>query len=341
LHFDNQIQEATGVASICKWLCDDRKIRPGNILLLLRTDHHRQFSKPLRAALESAGFRVVTITDPLEPLNCPKQEDDKLQIHGRILLSLLRLCVERKDHLAWRTLLQLRSNGIGGRANHSLYNLARTRNDGYAGALMAVRDDPSLIAKFGKKFSEEVNIIEGMLAQSQQLGELEPLAFVQRLAEAHIPDEGIRRQVLEVFERAAASAPATDLPELLRIINISPSQQNQIDPDAINIMSMHQAKGLTADATFVIAAEEEYLPGRATGARVDDERRLLYVSLTRARHFLCITHCRERIRSQTHTGSTSGEKARHLSSFLRGGPIESRDGRQYSQDLARASAAKN
>jgi DNA helicase II / ATP-dependent DNA helicase PcrA len=104
LHFDTQIQEATGVAAMCKWLRDAKKIRPGNILLLLRTDHHRQFSKPLRAALESQGFRVVTITDPLEPLNCPKQEDDKLQIHGRILLSLLRLCVERKDHLAWRTL---------------------------------------------------------------------------------------------------------------------------------------------------------------------------------------------------------------------------------------------
>ena len=258
LHFDTQIQEATGVAAICKWLRDAKKIRPGNILLLLRTDHHRQFSKPLRAALESQGFRVVTITDPLEPLNCPKQEDDKLQIHGRILLSLLRLCVERKDHLAWRTLLQLRSNGIGGQANHSLYNLARTRNDGYTGALLAVRDNPSLIDKFGKKFSEEVNNIEGMLAKSPELRELEPLDFVRRLAEAHIPDEGIRMQVLGVFERAAASAPVTDLSELLRIINISPSQQNQIDPDAINIMSMHQAKGLTADATFVIAAEEEY-----------------------------------------------------------------------------------
>jgi DNA helicase-2/ATP-dependent DNA helicase PcrA len=339
LHFDNQIEEAIGVAAICKWLCDDQKIRPGNILFLLRTDHNRQFSKPLRGALESKGFRVVTITDPLEPLNCPKQEDGKSQIHGRILVSLLRLCVERRDHLAWRTLLQLRSNGIGGQANLSLYNLARKQGCGYADALLAVRDNPSLIDKFGKKFSEEVNHIEGMLAESPKLSELEPLDFVRRLAEAHIPNEGIRKQVLEVFERAAASAPATDLSELLRIINISPSQQNQIDPDAINIMSMHQAKGLTADATFVIAAEEEYLPGRATGSGADDERRLLYVSLTRARHFLFITHCRERIKSQAHSGSTAGEKARHLSSFLHGGPVQSRDGREYSQNLARRATA--
>src|SRR5205814_8040941 len=111
----------------------------------------------------------------------------------------------------------------------------------------------------------------------------------------------------------------TDLSELLRVINISPAQENQLETDAVNIMSMHQAKGLTADATFVIAAEEEYLPGRAIGPGGDDERRLLYVSLTRARHFLFVTHCRKRIGSQRHSGSTSGGEDRHLSRLLPGG----------------------
>jgi DNA helicase-2/ATP-dependent DNA helicase PcrA len=129
------------------------------------------------------------------------------------------------------------------------------------------------------------------------------------------------------------STPTDDLANLLRIINISPSQENQMETDAINIMSMHQAKGLTADATFVIAAEEEYLPGRATGPGEDDERRLLYVSLTRARHFLFITHCRRRTGSQRHSGSRSGKEDRNLSSFLHGGPIQSRDGREYIRNL--------
>jgi superfamily I DNA/RNA helicase len=163
--------------------------------------------------------------------------------------------------------------------------------------------------------------------------ELEPLDFVRRVSEAHIADERTRLQVVRVFERAAASNPPAELSELLRIINVSPTQENQAETDAINIMSMHQAKGLTADATFVIAAEEEYLPGRATGSGADDERRLLYVSLTRARHFLFITHCRRRIGPQRHSGSTSGKEDRNLSSFLRGGPIQSRDGPEYVRNL--------
>ena len=96
---------------------------------------------------------------------------------------------------------------------------------------------------------------------------------------------------------------------------------------------MHQAKGLTADVTFVVAAEDEYLPGRATGDRSQDERRLLYVSVTRARHFLFITHCKRRTGSQTHTGSKSGIAQRTLSGFLSGGSVNDDDGAAYVRSL--------
>jgi len=86
-------------------------------------------------------------------------------------------------------------------------------------------------------------------------------------------------------------------------------------------MTMDQAKGLTANAVIVAAAEGEYIPGRATGKAVDDERRLLYVSLTRARHFLFATYSNSRNAPQKYTGRTSGQTARHLTRFLSGGPI--------------------
>jgi len=333
LHFDNQYEEADAIARICVWLRDEQNVLPENILFLLRSDRHRQFSKPLRAALEKRGFRVATITDPLEPLNCPVDDSDKEQKDGRILLSLLRLRIEGKDHLAWRTILRLRPNRIGERAYSALYELARKRGIGFADALFLVRDQPELVDRFGKKISEEVMSLESILAEMPNLGELSPLDFVRKVSEQHITDDGTRQLVFGVFEKAAAASAPTDLSELLRVINISPAQENQLETDAINIMSMHQAKGLTADATFVIAAEEEYLPGRAVGPAADDERRLLYVSLTRARHFLYITHCAGRTGPQRHSGSSSGRVERNLTQFLRSGPIGSRSGRDYVQNL--------
>jgi superfamily I DNA/RNA helicase len=64
-------------------------------------------------------------------------------------------------------------------------------------------------------------------------------------------------------------------------------------------MTMHKAKGLSASAVFVVGVEDEYIPGRG---EVDEERRLLYVSLTRARKYLFITYCKNRVGQQRHSG---------------------------------------
>ena len=81
-------------------------------------------------------------------------------------------------------------------------------------------------------------------------------------------------------------------------------------------MTMHKAKGLSADVVFIVGAEKQFIPGKNI-VEADDERRLFYVSLTRARHSLFITHCKERIREQRYTGSESGKTKRNLTPFLR------------------------
>ena len=97
--------------------------------------------------------------------------------------------------------------------------------------------------------------------------------------------------------------------------------EQEIETGKVNILTMHKAKGLTAEAVIVDAAEEEYIPGRAQGDAVDDERRLLYVSLTRAKHHLFVTYCDKRTGRQRHTGRDSGKTARSLTPFLANGPI--------------------
>jgi superfamily I DNA/RNA helicase len=73
------------------------------------------------------------------------------------------------------------------------------------------------------------------------------------------------------------------------------------DPERVQIMTMHSAKGLTADAVIVAACEHELIPGETRDRReLDDQRRLLYVSLTRARHYLFVTYARRRPGRQSH-----------------------------------------
>ena len=87
-------------------------------------------------------------------------------------------------------------------------------------------------------------------------------------------------------------------------------------------MTMHKAKGLTAKAVIVMSAEDEPIPGNEVGGlRLEDERRLLYVSLSRAEHHLAITYCERRLQQQSHRGRHSGRTTRQLTHFLRDVPV--------------------
>ena len=105
--------------------------------------------------------------------------------------------------------------------------------------------------------------------------------------------------------------------------------EQELEEGKINILTMHRAKGLTAEAVIVAAAEDQYIPGRAEGDGVDDERRLLYVSLTRAKHHLFVTYCDKRTGQQRHTGSNSGTVFRSLSRFLGDCSHTPKDGRKF------------
>jgi DNA helicase-2/ATP-dependent DNA helicase PcrA len=102
--------------------------------------------------------------------------------------------------------------------------------------------------------------------------------------------------------------------------------QQDLARASVNILTMHKAKGLTARCTIVSAAEDQLIPG---SSEVDEERRLLYVSLTRAVDRLVITYAEERTGAQLFTGRDSGRPRRDLTQFLREAPAEFRDGPEF------------
>jgi superfamily I DNA/RNA helicase len=96
------------------------------------------------------------------------------------------------------------------------------------------------------------------------------------------------------------------------------------------------AKGLTARTVIIMATEDEYIPGRQAGtAGEDDKRRLLYLSLTRARQGLVITFANRRTGQQKRTGRTSGQTARNLTRYLQHAPLHAVGGIACVRDLGR------
>ena len=95
----------------------------------------------------------------------------------------------------------------------------------------------------------------------------------------------------------------------------------------VGFMTMGGSKGLTVNAVVVGGVDDQIVP--RPGADLSEERRLLYVAMTRARKHAFCTWARKRFGPTARAGAPSVGKLRTYSSFLKGGPVVSQDGTTY------------
>lgn len=325
LSFLNQNKEADGIAVLCDWLNNFQGVSRDEILILLRSNRNNQISNPIRDALTRRSIPVGIVSNPLEPLNYEQ---------GRELLCLMRLTVNPAEHLAWRTILALGNRGIGEQTFSRLYDLARRDGITFSEMLQKIKESPSLLPRYGNRVAQKVIDIEKYLIEIgvPEGGILEN--WIGNLADKVIQNESERQEVLALFSRVRELGEVESLEDLLRALNVSLGDAEQEkEKGKVSIMTMHQAKGLSADAVIVAAAEDEYIPGRASGEAIDDERRLLYVSLTRAKKYLYVTFCQKRTGQQRHSGRNPGRLERTFTTFLSGGPHSPQDGEVFISSL--------
>ena len=316
--FEDQTKEADAVARLCEFLINDHGCTFGDILILLRNDHNGAYSKPICEALLNHDIPVSPETDN------PMDLDD-----GRRLKSILHLIADPDDSLSIRTWLQLRQ-GIGYKTINALYEYAQQLNCRFAGAAQSVQRDESVLPQFGGSIKVEMDRLTELrtvefphfegIGDSTDSNEL--LVALERLGAAVIGQSDSQSHVMGYLQQMVKAAGVSTLRELLTMLSASDARiEPAIGDRGINIMTMHKAKGLTAEAVIVVAAEDEVIPGQKDGPDEADERRLLYVSLTRAKKHLFVTYCDRRTGQQQYKGSKAKGKRRNLTKFLQDAPI--------------------
>jgi len=309
MNFRDQAQEASTLATEVKGIIDSGAA-PEKIVLLLRSDKNGAMSKPIIAAFEAAGVQVSKATED-------SLDEDK---DYRTVLSALRLVAEPTDCLAWRSLFQLAHNRVGTTAIKAVWDYAAANGKNFCQAIETIVSDTTAIeSRYGDPIRAYYSSTKEKL---DTLGKESPVSEVVEVVMTQFVDDEDKRAFLQShFDALIQSLGAEKIADLLSGLNVvGEGIEQETENGKVNILTMHQAKGLTFDYCYIIAVEDEMIPGRNEGAKEDDERRLLYVSMTRARNRLVMTYCSKRTGEQAYYGRTSGA-SRSLTRFLRDAPL--------------------
>ena len=208
--------------------------------------------------------------------------------HVKDLLSLLRVVANPLDDIAWMRFLTL-WNGIGdvGASKLSQQLLAEPEMEKIADKL----------EKFGKIPLETILIMKQMAvlkAEVQACVGLAVQAIEAQLAENYKKDWNRRQGDFELVKQLASKhAQVSEFLEEYVLDPVSISEiERQSDTDVVTLITIHSAKGTEQKVCYVAnVTPGQYPHARAQGDfdDVEEERRVLYVALTRAQNELILT----------------------------------------------------
>ncbi|MEG1632878.1 MAG: 3'-5' exonuclease [Oscillospiraceae bacterium] len=226
------------------------------------------------------------------------------------MLAYLCVIASPADDLRLTRIINSPQRGIGARTVELLREAATAAEKPMFDILSRADEHEELpraaMAKL-LKFAELINDLRE-LAKETPLNELydaiiEKTGYIRALSEKR-SDENLARienvselktNILGYIKETGDASLAGFLDEVALYTDLDSYDKNA---DCAVMMTMHSAKGLEFDNVFIVGAEEGIFPGlRAIGEpeEMEEERRLCYVALTRARKRLCLTCARQRM----------------------------------------------
>ncbi|GIW09222.1 MAG: hypothetical protein KatS3mg061_0279 [Dehalococcoidia bacterium] len=229
------------------------------------------------------------------------------------LLAYLRLALNPRDLVALERVINVPPRSIGQRTLDELVRLSRAQEQPLWETLLAIQVGALTVSPRARgPLLGFVATIQDLIAAS---AELPPPALIERVLERTgyrdylqpESEEGAERleniqQLMTAANEFASFSPREALARFLDEVSLfTDIDQADLTADAVTLITLHAAKGLEFPVVFIVGLEEGILPhARAIAGEEDDlealeeERRLLYVGVTRAKERLFLFHAYRR-----------------------------------------------
>lgn len=314
-----------GARIVVKELEDDRAEAEW-IVREIRTEYERRNTWRSFAVLYRTNAQSRTLESALSAAGVPYVVYGGLRFFERAevkhVLAYLRLLASPNDDASFRRIVNIPARGIGAKtiesitaqaqaSGLSLYGLLEARGDALPPKLHAFL---MLIRKL-REACAETNLVDAVRLiirvtglrehyqkerdAEERIGNMEEIASA---AMGYLKNEGLDPDV-RIFEPLGEEGISPVMGFLAQsTLEAGDKNEDAADMDRVQLMTVHAAKGLEFPYVYIAGAEEGIFPhfsatkdGGEKRGGLSEERRLMYVAITRAKKHLAITHARSRM----------------------------------------------
>lgn len=307
--FLNGFEEAEYVAGMISRKVGAGKWRYGDCAVLYRTNaQSRMFEEKFLFA------------------NVPYKIVGGINFYGRKeikdVLAYLKTIENGRDDLAVRRIINVPKRGIGATTINRVQEYANTEDMSFYDALRVAGTIPGV----GKSVAK----LDGFVQMIQTMRSKQPYYSVKELIEDVLEQTEYRKELMaegteealdrlanidELLNKAASYAEHADNPSLGGFLEevalVADIDNLEEDADHVVMMTLHSAKGLEFPVVFMVGMEDGMFPSYMSissedPADLEEERRLCYVGITRAKETLILTSARQRmVRGEIHYNRVS------------------------------------
>ncbi len=230
---------------------------------------------------------------------------DRLEIKN--MVAYLRVLTNPKDDVSLLRIINYPKRSIGQATIDKLSILAKMNNNSILEVILDINnyDLPnsvkSKIYPFGELMREFLNDLETQSMSELTKNIIRRCEIMEQYSSGSDEDVDRKANIEQLVQSITAfedNNPTATLLDYLESVTLENSiAENENDADSVSVSTVHASKGLEFDYVYIIGAEEGCFPlSRALDSpdQLEEERRLMYVAITRAKKHLVITRAKSR-----------------------------------------------
>jgi len=262
------------------------------------------------AILVRAGYQTRNFEESLNFLGVPYKIVGSTKFYDRLeikdCIGYIRLLVNKNDNLAFERVVNTPKRGVGNSTIMGVLNVAKEQNISMFDAAKGMIGEKKVKGKAMESLNHFITSIEesnNNLGVGNHAGVVKVLLNKAGYIDMWKNDDKheSRERIDNINELINSLSEYENLQEFLEYISLISDADNVAEDNRVNIMTIHAAKGLEFDTVFLPGWEEGVFPSSKSieekkESGLEEERRLAYVAITRAKRNLSISYaCYRRI----------------------------------------------